>query len=262
MICHVISASLLTMWISDDPLNHTAADNAEWLQRFKRSVGILPATDGDGLPECTWTDSPQRPKPWSKTTAFPGASSAEPAPFTSAEPMQIDGEPLPSLDFGSIEAMDIQQMGRGAVFASRDFEDKLVQFAVSEVASSGRMPPEEAIQARAKELSGFEVWQTAPTPADDPVLLEKFKKLVVEKVTAVLGGQDGASGGTVQRIHAGATMSAKDHTPERGQDVIDPGLLPALNTDQEVTTNIASPIVHVAISEKRLEEIIDEALRR
>lgn len=248
------------MWTSDDPLNHTAADNAEWLLRFKRSVGILPAADGDGLPEDTWTDSARRSNSWSKTTSGPGTSSAAPTPFMSTEAMQIDGGPLPSLDFGSIEAMDIQQMERGTVFASRDFEDKLVQFAVSEVASSGRMPPDEAIQARAKELSGFEVWQTAPTPADDPVLLDKFKKLVVEKVTAVLGDQDGASGGTVQRIYAGTTISAKDHTPERGQDAIDPGLLPALNSDQGLTTNTASPIVHVAISEKRLEEIIDEAL--
>lgn len=248
------------MWTSDDPLNHTAADNAEWLLRFKRSVGILPAADGDGLPESTWTDSAGRSKSWSKTASCPGTLSAGPTPFMSTEPMQIDGGPLPSLDFGSIEAMDIQQMERGTVFASRDFEDKLVQFAVSEVASSGRMPPDEAIQARAKELSGFEVWQTAPTPADDPVLLDKFKKLVVEKVTAVLGDQDGASGGTVQRIYAGTTISAKDHTPERGQDAIDPGLLPALNSDPGLTTNTASPIVHVAISEKRLEEIIGEAL--
>lgn len=251
-------------------MNHTAADNTEWLLRFKRSVGILPATDGHELSEYMSTNSARIAKPWSKdSSSFPGTSSAAPTPFTSTEPMQIDSGPLPSIDFGSVEAMDIQQRSRGTVFASQEFEDKLVQFAVSEVASSGRMPPDEAIQARAKELSGFEVWQTAPTPADDPLLLDKFKKLVVERVTAVLGGQDGASssgggggGGTVQSTHAGPAIPAKDHhTPERGQDAIDPGLLPALlDSDQAVTASIASPIVHVAISEKRLEEIIDEAL--
>lgn len=253
---------MLTISLSDDPLNHTAADNAEWLLRFKRSVGILPGADGQGLPEYMSTDRARIAKLWSKDTSFAGTSSAAPTSFMSTEPMQIDGGPLPSIDFGSVEAMDIQQRQRGMVFASQDFEDKLVQFAVSEVASSGRMPPDEAIQARAKELSGFEVWQTAPTPADDPLLLGKFKKLVVERVTAVLGGQEGAGGGgsNAQSIHAGLAIPAKDHTPERGQDAIDPGLLPALDSNQAVTTSMASPIVHVAISEKRLEEIIDEAL--
>ncbi|KAI0161042.1 hypothetical protein GGR52DRAFT_157183 [Hypoxylon sp. FL1284] len=33
----------------DDPWNQTAADNFEWLQRFKRDVGILPADGGPGL---------------------------------------------------------------------------------------------------------------------------------------------------------------------------------------------------------------------
>lgn len=174
--------------------------------------------------------------------------------------MQIDGGPLSSLDFGSVEAASVQQRDTGTVFASHEFEDKLVQFAVSEVASSGRMPPDEAIQARAKELSGFEVWQSAPTPADDPVLLAKFKKLVVEKVTAVLGGQEQGNS-PAQNFHA-TTFSAIDHTPERGQDAIDPGLLPALDAGQEMTTSETSPTVHVAISEKRLEEIIDEALQR
>ncbi|KAL2754482.1 hypothetical protein ACRALDRAFT_209853 [Sodiomyces alcalophilus JCM 7366] len=39
----------LTSEPSDDPWNQTAADNAEWLQRFKRQSGII--TTGPGLPE-------------------------------------------------------------------------------------------------------------------------------------------------------------------------------------------------------------------
>ncbi|KAJ4407132.1 hypothetical protein N0V82_009976 [Gnomoniopsis sp. IMI 355080] len=174
--------------------------------------------------------------------------------------MQIDSGPLPSFESETIKAIHFQERDTGTVFASHEFEDKLLQFAVSEVASSGRMPPDEAIQARAKELSGFEVWQTALTPADDPVLLANFKKLVVDKVTAVLGSQEQGSG-PVQKSQA-TTFPATDHTPERGQDAIDPGLLPALDAGEEVTTAGASPTVHVAISEKRLDEIIDEALRR
>lgn len=244
---------------SDDPLNRTAADNAEWLLRFKRSAGILPATDGNGLPGYRWKGSALGVE-WRGTNPLQETSPEAMAPSMSTQPMQIDGGTLPALDFGSVEPIIAQHRSIGTVFANHEFEDKLVQFAVSEVASSGRLPPDEAIQARAKELSGFEVWQAAPTPADDPVLLAKFKKLVVEKVTAVLGDQ-GEGGGTVQRPQA-VTFSAIDHTPERGQDAIDPSLLPALDSVKEVTTSETQPTVHVAISEKRLEEIIDEALRR
>ncbi|KAJ4389891.1 hypothetical protein N0V93_007363 [Gnomoniopsis smithogilvyi] len=251
-------------WIlydDDDPLNHTAADNAEWLLRFKRSVGILPATDGEGLPEYMWKGSGQRAMPWQGTTPSQGASPDAMIPSMSTQPMQIDSRPLPNLDFGSIEATNVQHRDTGSIFASPEFEDKLVQFAVSEVASSGRIPPDEAIQARAKELLGFEVWQTAPTPAEDPVLLAKFKKLVVERVTAVLADQVEQGSGSIRSSHA-TSFSVIDHTPDRGQDAIDPSLLPALDASQEVTTSATLPTVHVAISEKRLEEIIDEALQR
>lgn len=248
------------MQTSDDPLNHTAADNAEWLLRFKRSVGILPATEGNGLPGTMWKGSTGRGEPWRETTSFQVKSPVAVTPSMSTQSMQIDSGPPPSLEFGSTKATHLQQRDTGTVFANQEFEDKLLQFAVSEVASSGRMPPDEAIQARAKELSGFEVWQTAPTPADDPVLLAQFKKLVVDKVTAVLGGQEQDSG-PVQSTQA-TMFPAIDHTPERGQDAIDPSLLPALDAGQEVTTRGTSPTVHVAISEKRLDEIIDEALRR
>lgn len=255
-------SSMLTRKLSDDPLHHTAADNAEWLLRFKRSVGILPATDGDGLPEYMWKGSARRINPWRGTaSSLQGPSPETMTPSLSAQPMQIDDGPLPSLDFGSTVPLNMQRSDTGLVFASHELEDKLVQFAVSQVASSGRLPPDEAIQARAKELSGFEVWQAAPTPADDPVLLAKFKKLVVDKVKAVLGGQEEGIGAAAQRSHV-AILPAMDHTPERGQDAIDPGLLPALDSGAKVTTSEISPTVHVAITEKRLDEIIHETLQR
>lgn len=206
-----------------------------------------------------WKGGARKTKAWpGSTSSLQGPPSEAMTPSMSMEPMEIDGGPLPSLESGSIGLMSLRS-DTGVVFTSHEFEDKLVQFAVSEVASSGRMPPDEAIQARAKELSGFEVWQTAPTPADDPVLLGKFKKLVVDKVRAVLGGQE--AGSTALRPHA-ATFPAMDHTPERGQDAIDPSLLPALESSTEVTRSEMSPTVHVAVSEQRLEEIIDEALQR
>ncbi|CAN8103056.1 unnamed protein product [Discula destructiva] len=288
------------LYDDDDPFNHTAADNAEWLLRFKRSAGLLPATEGDGLPEYLWKGGLRRAQQWRDSTPTSlqnklPSSEATPASL-SMQPMQIDtSSPLPDPGIDHYGAMDIQTIttttaatniitstagaATGAVFANRDFEDKLVQFAVSEVASSGRMPPDAAIQARARELAGFEVWQAAPTPADDPVLLAKFKALVVDKVKAVLGDHTKENGGgsgsiigtTTQRAGAnssGTNLSPPlDHAPaERGLDAIDPGLLPALKEDLGVdrigSVAETAPTVHVAISESRLDEIISEALRR
>lgn len=167
--------------------------------------------------------------------------------------MQFEITPLPNGAFGSMGALDIVPSANsttGAVFAHREFETKLVQFAVSEVASTGRMPPDEAIQARAKELAGFEVWQAATTPADDPVLLAGFKTLVVDKVKAVLGSST---------VHRAATATATQ-APGRGLDVIDPGLLQAL--DGKSAAAETAPAVYVALSESRLDEIIMESLQR
>lgn len=137
------------------------------------------------------------------------------------------------------------------LFADRAFEAKLLQFAVSEVASCGRLPPDAAIRARAQELSGFEVWQAAaaPTPVDDLGLLAAFKARVVDRVKAVLGGpgDDRAVGGN----------------RGRGSDVVDPGLLPAEGLGGETRSTAETRAkLHVAISESRLDEIITETLQR
>lgn len=138
----------------------------------------------------------RRAKPWRDGTPLQNAPSADTIPMsapTTGQEMQISTTPQPDLGpvVSQIQVMHTDpNPPAGGVFANRDFEDKLMQFAVSEVASSGRLPPDDAIRARAKELSGFEVWQVAPTPVDDPVLLTRFKTLVVDKVKAVLGDPD------------------------------------------------------------------------
>lgn len=205
--------------------------------------------------------------------------------------MQIDSGPFGSLEFdAAAELQNLQALPpSGIVFVSREFEDKLVQFAVAEVASSGRMPADEAIQARAKEISGLEVWQAQTTPAEDPVLLAKFKELVVNKVKAVLGGySDGPSPPPTADIHKMPTSTTlpiaahhqHQHTPERGMDAIDLGLLPDLGTSESpqksprMVVNTARkngpspppssnnnkelPDFHVAISEAKLDEMIKE----
>lgn len=260
---------MLTDLNSDDPFNHTAADNAEWLLRFKRSAGLLPADGEDGLPEYMTKGHLRRAKPWPEghsplRNSAPGAI----PPSLSTQSMQIDTQHDLVFSPSVGRPMVIVQPGppaiapmTGTVFANSDFEARLVQFAVSEVASSGRMPPDAALQGRARELSGFEVWQAAPTPVDDPVLLAQFKALVVEKVKAVLG-DDADVAAAPQRT----AMPLLDHVPpprERGLDAIDPGLLPALDSGPvlEAATDKSPAVVRVAISESRLEEIISEALQ-
>lgn len=188
----------------------------------------------------------------------------ESVPITTAYPLVSAPQATPIND-----AIDAIFATSGTVFSSKDFEEKLIQFAVSEVASSGRIPPDEAIKAKAKEISGLEVWQAETTPADDPTLLAGFKQLVIDKVKAVLGAhEDRPANPFPQYQHSqtkqslASVLSPSVPTPDRGMDAIDPGLLPALDpaTRSKAETQISppTPIVQVAISEKRLEEIIGE----
>uniref|UniRef100_A0A8H7ND60 HTH CENPB-type domain-containing protein n=1 Tax=Bionectria ochroleuca TaxID=29856 RepID=A0A8H7ND60_BIOOC len=63
---------------SDDPWNQTAADNAEWLQRFKRDSGIINDA-GPGLPECSAWAVEQGGSGFAPLTHSPRASSSRSA---------------------------------------------------------------------------------------------------------------------------------------------------------------------------------------
>lgn len=253
---------------SGDPFNATVADNAEWMTRFKRSTGILPATDGPGLPNVgmnatgtglrnSWKASDSSSRFASPIQALPQASLAHPTALRSGD-LNADFTAMPGLQ-SSRPINKSLATDSGTVFDSQDFESKLMQFAVAEVASSGRMPADDAIKAKAMELSGMEVWQAETTAADDPVLLDRFKALVVDKVRAVLGGQDDNS--PRPRVNTISMPLPAARTPERGLDAIDPGLLPDLpspSTEPAKKSSI-SPLpadLQVAISEQRLEEIL------
>lgn len=258
---------------SDDPLNRTAADNAEWLLRFKRAMGILPASDDADVAGDAWMSGlavEPGTNQLAETSAGLFGSGPTTTVYTSASAPQTSAIDS-MMDFvASSEAIvDRPFLDSGTVFTNKDFEEKLVQFSVAEVASSGRMPPDESIKAKAKEISGLEVWQAETTPADDPMLLVRFKQLVVDKVKAVLGAHDERPANSFpQYQHSqphrspGSIQSPSVPIPDRGMDAIDPGLLPALDTSNlnatETQIKPSTPLVHVAISEKRLEEIIGE----
>ncbi|ROV94354.1 hypothetical protein VPNG_09384 [Cytospora leucostoma] len=255
-----------------DPFNVTVADNVEWLTRFKRSTAILATTDGPGLPDdmgIAAIGAGLRKRWQSSGSGFTPPSSLLPqAPVMHLAALGNGGL---SAEIGDNSAgIDIQNTlaigsskasNNGAVFNSQEFETRLMEFAVAEVASSGRMPADEALTARAKEIAGMEVWQAETTAADNPVLLGKFKALVVNRVQEVLGGRD--NNGPRPRINTVPSPPPAVRTPERGMDAIDPGLLPDLPpADMETATKSdISPLprdVQVAISERRLIEILRE----
>ncbi|KAK7748862.1 hypothetical protein SLS53_000886 [Cytospora paraplurivora] len=255
-----------------DPFNVTVADNVEWLTRFKRSTAIMPTTDGPGLPDDMgigaigaglrerWQGSGSGFTP--PGSLLPQAPVMHLAALGNGDLSAGFSDNSAVLDTQNTGAIDNSRSSdNGAVFNSQEFETRLMEFAVAEVASSGRMPADEALTARAKEISGMEVWQAETTAADNPVLLGKFKALVVDRVREVLGGRD--NNGPRPRINTVPSPPPAARTPERGMDAIDPGLLPDLPPAGmgTATKSNVSPLpqdVQVAISEQRLIEILRE----
>ncbi|KAF5708559.1 homeobox 4 [Fusarium mundagurra] len=171
----------------DDPWNQTAADNAEWLLRFKRDVGILPSGPGLPLDINSWsiTDGGTGFAP---PFAFPNkkmlqATSSSPASSTAAttshssDKVEIfvgnDEAPFETnqalLD-GYIETFASRYDRPATVFCSRELENGLVGFVEAEIARGAGFPSDEALRLRGREILG-----TEKTSADDPSLLEKFK---------------------------------------------------------------------------------------
>ncbi|EPE31211.1 Homeo [Glarea lozoyensis ATCC 20868] len=163
-------------WIvydDDDPWNQTAADNAEWLMRFKRDVGLCEPSTGPGLPV--------NEKSWQLCQGGSGFGPPYVAPKENAE-LQFDGE-VPVSMYGKVYNVSASTAtkfakglaGRwkppGVVFCSRELEEGLNKFMVQQI-SSGITPSDESIQQKAREILGQE-----ETAADDMALLEKFKGL-------------------------------------------------------------------------------------
>lgn len=258
------------LYDDDDILNVTPADSAEWLVRFKRTTGILPNADGPGLPDDMGIGRVGSGS-WTRLQSpYSASASPKPAMLSHSPYMGQDttgGSGL-STDFQLFNTPSYGNSGvtvssnPGAVFGNQEFEEKLMQFAVAEVATSGRMPADEALTARAKEILGFEVWQAEATPADDPELLGRFKVLVVEKVRSVLGKPGDRNSSPMLPTSTISSPPPTTHHSERGMDAIDPGLLPDLPpAGSDGKKSSASPLpgdVQVAISEARLDEILRE----
>ncbi|RFU25939.1 hypothetical protein B7463_g10400, partial [Scytalidium lignicola] len=156
----------------DDPWNQTAADNAEWLIRFKRDVGLLPSASGPGLPdqEQTWHIAAGG-SGFSPPYTFPNQP---PAPYNAEVRVTMQNKPyiIKSDTANSmLQSLTMRYEPPGKIFCSRELETGLNEF-VGKQKANGVVPSDDELRTEARKILGIE-----KTAADDQQLLEKFKGL-------------------------------------------------------------------------------------
>ncbi|KAB5572479.1 C2H2 type zinc finger-containing protein [Coniochaeta sp. 2T2.1] len=212
-------------WIlydSDDTWNQTAADNAEWLQRFKKDVGIISDPSVPGLPDGIAWNIYQGGSGFAPPYAMPNQNATialAPSPESSDRlPVQITAGPEVAKMFDTDTTTVnkyIQSLAQGrlpppaTVFCSRELENGLVKFVTDQTApfGLGEFPSDEELRGKAREILG-----TQTTSADDPALLEKFKTMIRERLSLDLGAPTTVStstgGGSLsQGLSTAATTS-------------------------------------------------------
>ncbi|KAL3303537.1 C2H2 type zinc finger containing protein [Colletotrichum asianum] len=167
-------------WIlydDDDPWNQTAADNAEWLQRFKRDAGIT-KDPGPGLPPGdSWSLSQggtgfAPPYAFPKGNMAPFADKSANVPIRDARMFDTDSAILNKY----LETFKTRYAKPATIFCARELEDGLVRFVETEFAITGTFPSDDALRAQARLIL-----KQPTTAADDQVLLDKFKGWVSTK---------------------------------------------------------------------------------
>ncbi|KAF4415911.1 Homeobox 4 [Fusarium acutatum] len=177
----------------DDPWNQTAADNAEWLLRFKRDVGILPSGPGLPLDINSWsiTDggtgfAPPFAFPNKKMRHATSSSPASSSPATTSHNSDkveifVGNEEAPfetnqALLDGYIETFSSRYDRPATVFCSRELESGLISFVEAEIERGAGFPSDEAMRLRGREILGCD-----KTAADDPDLLARFKAWMMKR---------------------------------------------------------------------------------
>ncbi|KAL6793309.1 hypothetical protein GGI42DRAFT_152907 [Trichoderma sp. SZMC 28013] len=168
-------------WIiydDDDPWNQTAADNAEWLARFKRDTGITSTDDATGLP----LNGP--PRPWRVADGGTGLT----PPYLKPKPgkiIEVADETSVLIDhrFYNVNKDTAERYVRAlcegeyqfppSVFCSRELEDGLNAY-IEDCMKALYVPSDDDLRAKARDILGVE-----RTAADDPKLLETFKAMHV-----------------------------------------------------------------------------------
>ncbi|KAK4217824.1 hypothetical protein QBC37DRAFT_369656 [Rhypophila decipiens] len=211
--CHVPTDEELqhqSRWIlydDDDPWNQTAADNVEWLSRFKRDVGILTDPDLPGLPACDGWNATQGGSGFAPPYVYPNPESIGFSQLVDAwsgtgnPPTTATTTSSSSGEGGSLVPIAIQAgsttrpfmaetstvnkflrtaFGRNGrlqkpaqVFCSRELENGLAEYVGAKVAIQEGFPSDDELKRKAREILGIE-----KTPAEDAVLLGKFKEMM------------------------------------------------------------------------------------
>lgn len=169
-------------WIiydDDDPWNQTAADNAEWLIRFKRDVGLAPREDGPGLPDATKDIQTWRVEDDGTGFSPPYICPKDPkavTEFNEDVPVVVKGRVYKVKAKTAESFLESMQQRQGwekpaQVFCSRELEAGLNEL-VREDMANGSFPADDVLRSKAREILGLQ-----QTSADDPHLLEKFKAM-------------------------------------------------------------------------------------
>ncbi|KAL6795597.1 C2H2 type zinc finger-containing protein [Trichoderma sp. SZMC 28012] len=175
-------------WIlydDDDPWNYTAADNAEWLHRFKRDIGII-NDSGPGLPPGYAWALEQGGTGFAPPYAIRKDhdmvnNDVEVAMRTGAKPFTAGHSAVNSY----LEELTSSPNQKPAViFCSRELEWGLQQYAKAYFMDKGVLPSDTGLKAKAREIL-----KATHTAADDPTLLEKFKAWLHTKLPVLASGE-------------------------------------------------------------------------
>ncbi|KAI1336383.1 hypothetical protein F5Y15DRAFT_394433 [Xylariaceae sp. FL0016] len=179
--CHIPTDQELqhqARWIvydDDDPWNYTAADNAEWLQRFKVDVGIFPQASEPDLPSTGLSWAPVEGETGFTPSHIAPDLAATFQPLEASSAILLPGAATP-FETNSNHANRLPQTSTQAypaladTLCSRELENGLTEFVRRELHRTGIFPSDDQLQERARAIMGMQ-----RTPCDDPVLLGKFK---------------------------------------------------------------------------------------
>ncbi|KAH6692380.1 hypothetical protein F5X68DRAFT_129537 [Plectosphaerella plurivora] len=216
-------------WIlydDDDPWNQTAADNAEWLLRFKRDNGILPPGPGlrvtNATPAAGASTAPTNPTTASPNS--PGSDKVEIVVHRNAKPFETNQAAVDRY----IETFAARYQRPAAVFCSRELERGLASYVRADIAAGKGFPSDDAIRARARTILG-----SAETAADDSALLGKFKIWVMSQLAHPEGEEQTGIAPTPSALPCDLNMNLTDAEMD--------SILADMSFDITADTNVPTP---------------------
>ncbi|KKA29911.1 hypothetical protein TD95_001473 [Thielaviopsis punctulata] len=167
----------------DDPWNQTAADNVEWLRRFKRDVGLL-CDGGPGLSSAdngSWSVR-QGGTGFAPPFAYPKNGFTE--HVSSQQVVEIDVRGKKFDTEGGVASKYLESLTEryprpATIFCSRELETGLIEYVSRAVALGSGFPSDAELRTEAQRIL-----DTQPTAADDAVLLQQFCNMVRQRLAS------------------------------------------------------------------------------